>query len=132
MCRACFCRPARAVISVALFCRPRGDLLMKLLGVNGGILKKKLQVSDQLLDKLRENRILLTHHTENLKQTSDAEKVEKLLDTLRRRDDAMFASFCRVLVEMQQKPAVKVLLQRSQTNVKVITSGIHLKGVFRV
>ena len=72
----------------------------------------KLEVANELLHGLRERKIILQRHVDQITKVNEAgEKVSVLLEILQRRDDTMFNDFCEILKFDGQLHVVKILLE---------------------
>ena len=73
-------------------------------------LQEKLNVTDRLLSKLLDSKLINKHKFNEIRIISEkAAKVECLLDVLRPRDDSLFEVFCTILEEEDQAHLVKIL-----------------------
>jgi hypothetical protein len=75
------------------------------------LLVKKLDVSDNLLSRLENEKVITPEHFEKIeKESSNEKKVRRLLKILERRDESLLRPFCKILIDDDQRNVVEILL----------------------
>lgn len=87
-------------------------------------LAQKLDVTDKLLRKLIDKRIIEDEHFSDIKEVkAKSRRVDKLLEALERRDDSLFSKFCDVLTEEGQGHVAKELRRTDDALCETRTEG---------
>jgi hypothetical protein len=74
-------------------------------------LAEELDVSDELLHKLNDAKIINAASCERIKKIQyNADKVDELLHVIERRDDSLLPDFCKILRDLDQLNVVKLIL----------------------
>jgi hypothetical protein len=81
-------------------------------------LTENLEVSDSLLDALKDKQIIIESHVNDVKNADGkSQKVVKLLHILECCDDALFSKFCEVLAAAGQPIITQLLLKEADTSI---------------
>jgi hypothetical protein len=74
-------------------------------------LSQKLDVTTELLRKLKDASIIDAASYERIKKVDDSsDKVDELLKVVQRRDDSLLPEFCKILIKVDQLHVVKLIL----------------------